>query len=181
MNNPRSYSSGIVLTPSQRAQLDLLLHQGEAPVRVIKRAQALSALDKGNPPSVIAGILGFTEMSVYRIKRKFQKGGLSSALFEPSHPRRKKFIDIRQAVSILAMVCESPPEGRARWTVRLVTSEVMKRGIMKKISREPIRRLLHEGQLKPWREKNVVHQENDTQVRDQDGRSTEPVRTPVES
>jgi len=170
MNTTRTYSSGIHLTPSERAQLELLLHKGEAPVRVIKRAQVLSALDKGNSPSVIAGILGFTEMSVYRIKRKFQKGRLPSALFEPSRPNRKKAIDVRQAVSILAMVCEAPPEGRARWTVRLVTSEVLKRGIVKKISREPIRRLLHEGQLKPWREKNVVHQEDDAQVRDQDGR-----------
>jgi hypothetical protein len=98
-------------------------------------------------------------MSVYPIKRKFQKGQLPSTLFEPTPPKRKKAIDVRQAVSILAMVCEAPPEGRARWTVRLVTSKVIKRGIVKKISREPIRRLLHEGQLKPWREKNVCIKE----------------------
>lgn len=112
--------------------MDLLLHKGEAPVRVIKRAQVLSALEKGNSPSVIAGILGFTEMSVYRIKRKFQKGRLSMALFEPSRPNRKKAINVRQAVSILAMVCEPPREGRTRWTVRLVTSEVIKRGVSKR-------------------------------------------------
>jgi putative transposase len=57
---------------------------------------------------------------------------------------------------IIAMVCSSPPEGRSRWTVRLVAEEVIDRGIVKRISREKIRIILRDHDLKPWLEKNVV-------------------------
>lgn len=172
---------GVSLTPSEREQLYQLLHKGEAPVRVIKRAQVLSSLDKGTPPTSISEVLDVTVMTVYRIKWKFQKGRLKAALWEPSRPSKRKALDTRQAVSILAMACEPPPQGRARWTVRLLTSEAMNRGIVHQISREPIRRLLHDGELKPWREKNVVHQRIDAFLRGQNGGRSGSVRAPLES
>jgi hypothetical protein len=54
------------------------------------------------------------------------------------------------------MVCGKPPEGRARWTVRLVAEEAVKRKLVPRAGRETIRVLLESHDLKPWREKNVV-------------------------
>ena len=54
------------------------------------------------------------------------------------------------------MVCGDPPEGRGRWTVRLITQEAIKRRLIDHIGRETIRLLLLHHDLKPWREKNVV-------------------------
>ncbi len=54
------------------------------------------------------------------------------------------------------MVCSDPPEGRARWTVRLVAEEAVKRRLVPRVGRETIRILLLNHDLKPWREKNVV-------------------------
>ena len=54
------------------------------------------------------------------------------------------------------MVCSDPPEGRARWTVRLVAEEAVKRRVVPRVGRETIRVLLLHHDLKPWREKNVV-------------------------
>jgi hypothetical protein len=54
------------------------------------------------------------------------------------------------------MVCSKPPEGRARWTVRLIAEEAVKRKLAPKMGRETIRVLLQSHELKPWREKNVV-------------------------
>ena len=54
------------------------------------------------------------------------------------------------------MVCSDPPEGRARWTVRLVAQEAVKRKLVPRVGRETIRMLLLSHDLKPWREKNVV-------------------------
>ena len=54
------------------------------------------------------------------------------------------------------MVCSDPPEGRARWTVRLIAEEVVKRKLVPKVGRETIRVLLLSHDVKPWREKNVV-------------------------
>jgi hypothetical protein len=49
------------------------------------------------------------------------------------------------------MVCSSPPEGRARWTVRLVAEEAGKRKLVPRVGRETIRILLLSHDLKPWR------------------------------
>src|SRR6202140_3497428 len=51
------------------------------------------------------------------------------------------------------MVCSDPPEGRARWTVRLVAEEAVKRRPVPRVGRETIRVLLLHHDLKPWREK----------------------------
>jgi hypothetical protein len=53
----------------------------------------------------------------------------------------------------MAMVCSDPPAGRARWTVRLVAAEAVKRQLAPKVGRETIRLLLLEHDRKPWREK----------------------------
>ena len=45
---------------------------------------------------------------------------------------------------------------RSRWTVRLLTEEVVKRKLVPRVGRETIRVLLESHDLKPWREKNVV-------------------------
>jgi hypothetical protein len=66
-------------------------------------------------------------------------------------------LDLRQSQRIIAMVCGPPPEGRARWTVRLIAEEAVKRKLTPAVGRETIRILLESHDLKPWREKNVVH------------------------
>jgi hypothetical protein len=72
---------------------------------------------------------------------------LHGALYEKQRPG---------AAEVLPMVCSDPPEGRARWTVRLVAEEAVKRKLVPAIGRETIRILLLHHDLKPWREKNVV-------------------------
>ncbi|UJR83697.1 Hypothetical protein I5071_57680 [Sandaracinus amylolyticus] len=70
------------------------------------------------------------------------------------YPERK--LDSAQEAAIVAMVCGPPPEGHARWTVRLIAEQVVKRGVVDEIGRETVRVTLASHGLKPWREKNVV-------------------------
>jgi hypothetical protein len=65
-------------------------------------------------------------------------------------------LDDQEKQRIVAMVCSPPPEGQARWTVRLVTEQAVKRKLVPRVGRETIRILLQSHDLKPWREKNVV-------------------------
>lgn len=172
---------GTLLKPWERVQLERLLRMGEAPVRVILRAQVLSLLDRGKTPLDIADFLNISHMTPYRVEQKYRDGGLQAALPEPSRPGHGHAFDERQAVAILAMVCEAPPSGRARWTVRLATSEAMRRGIVKQVSRGPIWDLLHAGDLKPWREKNVVRSQDNPLLRSQNGGRPGPLSAPPES
>ena len=66
-----------------------------------------------------------------------------------------RLLDDGQKQRLIAMVCSNPPEGRARWTVRLVAEEAVKRKLVPRAGRETIRMLLLSHDLKPWREKNV--------------------------
>ena len=71
-------------------------------------------------------------------------------------PGKQRALDAGQSQRIIAMVCGSAPEGRARWSVRLIAEEAVKRKLAQQVGRETIRILLQTHELKPWREKNVV-------------------------
>ena len=53
--------------------------------------------------------------------------------------------------------------GQARWTMRLIAEEAVKRKLVPQVGRETIRVLLSSHDLKPWREKNVVHRQLDAE------------------
>jgi putative transposase len=84
-----------------------------------------------------------------------KKGGLERALYERQRPGATEVLDDNQKQRLIAMVCSSPPEGRARCTVRLVAEEAVKRKLVPRVGRETIRILLLSHDLKPWRENNV--------------------------
>ena len=51
-------------------------------------------------------------------------------------------LDGQQRQRIVALVCGPPPEGRARWTVRLLAEEAVRRKLVPRVGRETIRVLL---------------------------------------
>jgi hypothetical protein len=85
-----------------------------------------------------------------------EEEGLDRALWDRQRPGAAAALDDSQGQRIIAMVCSDPPQGHARWTVRLVAEEAVKRKLVPKVGRETIRVLLLHHDLKPWREKNVV-------------------------
>lgn len=78
------------------------------------------------------------------------------ALYDRRWPGAAELLDDLDEQRIVAMVCSPPPEGQARWTVRLVTEQAVKRKLVPRVGRETIRVLLQSHDLKPWREKNVA-------------------------
>jgi len=77
-------------------------------------------------------------------------------LYERARPGKQRVLDAGQSQRIIAMVCSQPPEGRARWSVRLIAQEAVKRKLVPQVGRETIRILLQDHDLKPWREKKLV-------------------------
>ena len=96
-----------------------------------------------------------TPKAVRQIGRRYEDGGLEPAQYDKPRPGAAPVLDDSQKQRIIAMVCSDPPEGRARWTVRLVAEEAVKRKLVPPVGRETIRILLLHHDLKPWREKNV--------------------------
>jgi len=100
--------------------------------------------------------VGIAAKTVRAIARRYEEEGLESALFERSRPGKQRALDVGQSQRIIAMVCSPPPQGIARWSVRLIATEAVKRKLAPQVGRETIRVLLQSHELKPWREKNVV-------------------------
>src|SRR5260370_33185518 len=79
---------------------------------------------------------------------------MEGALVDAARTGKTRALDQKQQQRIIAVVCSPPPEGRARWTVRLLTEEVIKRKLGPHVGRETIRVLLESHDLKPGRGKN---------------------------
>jgi hypothetical protein len=104
----------------------------------------------------IAGVIPLTAQAIRNVGRRYRQGGLDRALYERQRPGAAEVLDDSQKQRLIAMVCSSSPEGRARWTVRLVAEEAVKRKLVPRVGRETIRMLLLSHDLKPWREKMWV-------------------------
>jgi transposase len=145
----------IDIAHKDQRELAKLLSGGVQQVRVVLRALALLQLARGVSAPQIANVVPLTSQAIRNIGRRYQQYGLERALYEKQRPGAVEVLDNSQKQRLIAMACSSPPEGRARWTVRLIAEEAVKRRLVPRVGRETIRVLLLSHDLKPWREKNV--------------------------
>jgi len=138
------------------AQIGQLLRGGVQQVRVVLRALALRLLAEGMTAPQVAQTVPLTPKAIRQIAHRYNSNGLDRSLYDKQRPGAQQVLDHSQKQRIIAMVCSQPPEGRARWTVRLIAAEAVKRKLVPDVGRETIRILLQSHELKPWREKNVV-------------------------
>src|SRR5258708_5397501 len=152
------------LSKSDERSLTQLLRSGVQQVRVILRSLALLQLSQGDTAPRIAQRLRLTPKTVRDIGKRYLEGGLDGALYERPRQGAKPLLSATERQRIIAMACSDAPEGRARWTVRLMAEQAIKRKLVPKVGRETIRILLESHDLKPWREKNVGRGRNPLRI-----------------
>ena len=145
------------LGKKDRRRVMEMLRRGRESARVLRRASILRQLDDGQKMGQVAENVGVARKTVRAIARRYEEEGLDAALHEKPRPGQERVLNTAQSQRIVAMVCGSPPEGRARWSVRLIAEEAARRKLAPAVSRETIRILLESHDLKPWREKKLVH------------------------
>ena len=158
------------------SQIGELLRGGVQQVGVVLRALSLRQLADGFSAPRVAQALPLTSKAVRQIAHRYMNDGLDAAVYAKQRPGAQEILDGPQKQRVVAMVCSKPPEGRARWTVRLIAEEAVKRKLVPKVGRETIRILLQSHELKPWREKNVVHRRVGPVVHPKDGRRAGDLR-----
>ena len=146
----------VQLSKKVRKGIAGMLNKGWESARVLRRTLILRQLDRGQTAGQVASQVGVASKTVRAIARRYEEEGLESALYEKPRPGQQRRLDAGQSQRIIAMVCGPAPAGQARWTVRLIAEEAVKRKLVAKVGRETIRILLRTHDLKPWREKNVV-------------------------
>jgi transposase len=130
------------LKEEERRRLLGVVSKGRNKAVVIQRAHILLKVDEGKTDAEISQILYVSEQTIRRIRLRFAQEGLQAALEDRPHPAAGSELDEKQQAHIIALACSEPPAGQARWTLELLTREVLKDGIVTHLSPETVRLLL---------------------------------------
>jgi transposase len=127
----------IELTSEERSQLDGIVKKGNNAARVIILALVLLFCDispegRGRKTNVqISRELNISERTIESVKKRFLEGGIDKALQRKPktvNPGNIKFDGTFEA-RLIALACSPPPEGRERWTMRLLADKLVELGI----------------------------------------------------
>lgn len=147
----------ITLSSQQKKQLQNITRSGKHNARVITRARVLLKSARGITDKEIGRQEGVHYTTVERIRIRFCDGGLDRALYDAERPGQPPKLNDTAEAHLVALACSDPPEGRDHWTLELLQKQMMRDGKIKKISTVALWNRLNERDIKPWREKNVVH------------------------
>jgi transposase len=139
------------LTEEERRKLLGVVSKGRNKAVVIQRAHILLKVDEGKTDMEISQMLYVSEQTIRRIRLRFAQEGLQAALEDKPHPAAGPELDEKQEARIIALACSEPPAGQVRWTLELLTQEVLKDGIVTQLSPETVRLLLKKTNSNPGR------------------------------
>lgn len=125
----------LTLKPKDQQHLEELLSKGTLPVKTFKRATALLELNRGKSFGEVAQTLGVCYQSVSTWCAAYQQQGLKMLEDAPRSGRPVE-IDGKQRAKITALACSTPPEGHARWSLRLLADRVVELGYCEHLSHD---------------------------------------------
>ncbi len=137
---PQTYR--VELSEADRVRLLLLVRQGTAPARVVRRAHTLLQASEGAFDVQIACALHVNRTTVQRTRERFCVSGLDAALYESPRPGAEPKLDGKGEAFLVALACSDAPEGRAHWSLQLLADKVVELGLVHSISDETVRRTL---------------------------------------
>lgn len=123
----------VQLSEINRTYLEDLLRKGELPVKIYRRALALLELDRGKTYTAVAETVQVTNITVSTWSKKYREVGLTMLTDQPRSGRPLE-IDGAQRAKVTALACSDPPEGYARWSLRLLAEKVVELGYVDHIS-----------------------------------------------
>ena len=129
------------LTDDQRAALEERF-TGPLTLRQRNRVQVLLRADRGETDGEIAAELGIATGTVANTRRRFATEGLDAALTE--RPRRgvPAKLDGKAEAMVIALACSKAPDGRARWTAKMLASRLVELEVVESISDDTVLRVL---------------------------------------
>jgi transposase len=143
----------VTLTPEERRMLQEMLSRGKAAARKLMHARILLKADvaadgPGWNDEAIVEALEVGRATVERVRKEFVEEGLEAAL-ERHKPRRqyRRKLDGDGEAHLIALACQKPPEGRRRWTLKLLADRMVQLEYVDEISYQTVRRTLKKTNL----------------------------------
>jgi DNA-binding transcriptional ArsR family regulator len=138
----------VKLSKSEREQLEKMLASGTERARALTRARILLKSDGSEAGAKwtyaqICEAFDVTQVTVSKVRKAYAEQGLEAAI------RRKKpdreylpRLDGQAEAHLVALACGEPPEGQARWTLRLLQEKMVELEIVESVSHETVRKTL---------------------------------------
>jgi len=127
----------VELDASERSRLIELISKGKAPAKTILKARILLKADQGEGGEAwkdeqICTALDTNITMIARAREKFVEQGLDAVLTRKKRetPPIQPIFDGEAQAKLIALACSEPPEGHARWTIRLLSEHVVERKIV---------------------------------------------------
>ena len=144
----------VFLNGKKRSELRRLVNTGTNKARRINRARILLLSDEsprgksegmGKTDKEIMGVLGVSARTVASTRHRYVEEGMEGALNEKPRPGRPPKLTGRDEAKLALIACSEPPEGRVRWSIRLLTDKLIELNIVDSISREAVRQYIKKG------------------------------------
>ncbi len=142
------------LTADQRQMLTRLVRTGTHPAAMLRRAQVLLKADADGPDdwsdTRIGEALGCSFMTVRRVRQQFVAEGLDASLHRKRPTGRQyRKLDGKQEAQLIAVACSPAPEGRARWTMKLLAERLVELEVVGSIDPATVCRTLKKTRSSP--------------------------------
>lgn len=145
----------VVLSDDHRTHLESLIRAGNAPARTQTRARILLLTDRRQenlrPDAEIAAALLCSLTTVRNVRHRFVRNGLDAALYDRPRPGAKPKITGETEAHLTLLACSAPPEGQARWTLRLLADRLVELGYVESLSHVAVGERLKKMNSNPGR------------------------------
>src|SRR5882724_5136628 len=137
----------VTLTDGERNDLRKMVGVGKAAAQKLVRARILLLADQAeggsskSDPEIVES-LGCGRASVERVRKRFVEEGLEAVLDpKPSQRVYQRKMDGKAEAHLIALACSAAPEGRSRWTLRLLGDQMVALEHVESLSFETVRRV----------------------------------------
>ena len=138
----------VALTSEERSQLHQIVSKGNTTGYRIKYAHILLKADQGKnglgwSDPKIAEAFECNLTTVYRLRKRLVEKGFDAVLQHGNAGKRKqRKLDGKAEAHLIALARSEPPEGRQRWTVRLLADELVALGIVESCGKSTVHETL---------------------------------------
>ncbi|MFO8011133.1 MAG: helix-turn-helix domain-containing protein [Dehalococcoidia bacterium] len=144
----------VTLTKEERQELETMTKTGKTNAKQFLYARALLLCDAGpeGPAWTVADTaeaMGVTPRTIEHLKKRFVEEGLSATLVRKKRekPPREVIFDGAFEARLIALACSEAPEGRQRWTVRLLAEKAVELNMAPSASHMTVQRILKKTNL----------------------------------
>jgi transposase len=141
----------IYLKNDERVELEQLIKSGINSARVIAHARVLLLIDRSQGKKrtiqAVAEAAMVSPGTVSNVKKRYFAGGIAGALYDKPRPGAKPKVDGEVEARLIALACSDPPEGYARWTLRLLADKLVALEVIESISHVTVGEVLKKTKL----------------------------------